>query len=200
MAGIKLYGDWGKASKVMRNMQMSLDKVVSLFLHKETNNLRAHILEVFRSQGGPAGWKPLSKWTLAMRRFRGFGGTSILQQSGQLRNSIINKVDAPALTGFVGVLYQTKRGRERMVNIAKVHEFGSKTRRFKPSPKQRRFLMMVGTKMGLFSKGSGGSGRGRGVYIFRIPPRPFMQPGAKSWKKGFKSRTNQFFKKMFSRG
>ena len=94
-----------------------------------------------------------------MRKFKNFGGTKALIHTGQLRNSITTKVNPSKMEAFVVILYQSKHkgsGKkaksQSMVNIAKVHEYGTKPFLVKRTLKMQRFLAMVAKETGVIKR------------------------------------------------
>jgi phage gpG-like protein len=100
----------------------ALDKA----LLQEGHFYRQRIVLGIRRQA-PAGqpFLPLAMATIAARRRKGFKGTKALIMTGDLRNSItVVKIGKDV---FVGILRSTRhRGGQMLVNIAAIHEFGSR--------------------------------------------------------------------------
>ncbi len=106
-------------------------------------------------------------------RLRGGKGTKPLIRHGDLRNSIAVVREGDGV--FVGVLRSAKSsGGGSLVNIAAVHEFGSRPIVVKITPKVRTFLHAAFRKAGLDEKS--GDRPSTGVAVIRIPARPFLRP------------------------
>lgn len=195
-------GQWKKAARILAtgpvNLRMAMDRAVM----QEAQFFRKKVVEGFRTQApGGKKFKPLADNTLIARRFAGFKGSKALNVTGSLRNSITvqKKRTVNGVEAFIGVL-RTARGKDgkSLVNIAEVHEFGSKPIVIKVTPAMRRFLMAMFSqhaKSGRDAKGrflkkgqkaqSGGKGGiSRGFIITQIPARPFIQPVADAFFKG----------------
>jgi len=71
---------------------------------------------------------------------------------------------------------RTAKGREGqpLVNVAAVHEFGSRPIVVKLTPKARRFLHAAFRKAGLDRPASGGPSTG--IAVIKVPARPFLAP------------------------
>jgi len=167
-------GDWDAArrfvSTALRRFREAVDKAVL----QEAQCFRTKIVEGLREQapGGQA-FAPLAATTLAVRRFRGFKGTKALIVRGDLRNSIVVVKQAGGV--FVGVL-RTAKGKagQPLVNVAAVHEFGSRPIVLKLTPKARRFLHAAFRNAGLDSPA--GDRPSVGIAVIRVPARPFLRP------------------------
>lgn len=189
MAGvnIRLAGDWRKAARILTigpaRVRMALDRAVL----QEAQFFRKKVVEGIREQApGGEPFKPLAETTLAMRRFQNFNATKALIVRGDLRNSIkvVKKIKPLGAEAFVGVLKSAKgRGGQKLVNIAEVHEFGSKPIVIEVTPAMRRFLAMVFQKE-LGSVGGGGGGFSTGIIVTQIPARPYFRPVIAKWFDG----------------
>jgi len=151
-------------------MQAAFDKA----LLQEAQFLRTKIVEGIREQapGGQA-FTPLAPTTLAIRQFRGFHGTKALLVHGDLRNSITVTKDGDRV--FVGVL-RTARNRsgKSLVDIAALHEHGSRPIVLRLTPKARAFLHAAFRHAGLDGPGSGQPSTG--IAVIQVPARPFLAP------------------------
>lgn len=166
-------GDWKEAARLLdhagERLQGALDKAVL----QEAQFFRTKIVEGIREQApGGKPFLPLAPTTLAIRRFRGFKGSKALLVHGDLRNSIVVVKETEGV--FVGVL-RTAKGREgqSLVNVAAVHEFGSRPIVVRLTPKARRFLHAAFREAGLDRPGGGTS---TGIAVIRVPARPFFGP------------------------
>lgn len=150
---------------------------------KEAHRLRGIMVKGFNTQGPPGGkWKPLSPMTLKIRKALGKRGTKALMRTGDLRKSI--NVVRENGAWFVGVHRTAKASDgESLVNIAEVHEFGTKKYTVRVTKKMRKFFLF------LYIKSSGGGRRksksksvimplpkSKTVMVIHIPARPFIFP------------------------
>lgn len=169
---VRKVGDWKAAHRILAAGPLKLQKAMDRAVLKEAHLYRKEIVQGIAKQapGGQA-FSPLSETTLATRQFRGFRGTKALIVRGDLRNSIT--VVSRRGEAFVGVL-RTARGREgqKLVNVAEVHEFGSKPIVIAMSEKMRRLLHKMFREAGLPPKGGGGAP----VIVVQVPARPFLKP------------------------
>lgn len=189
MAGVRiaLSGDWKKAARILSIAPVKLRVAIDRAVLQEAQYFRKRVVEGFREQApGGKPFKPLAETTLAMRRFKNFGGTKALIVRGDLRNStkVVKKTTPLGAEAFVGVLKSAKgRDGKKLIDIAAVHEFG-KTIVIEVTPAMRKFLAMVFTKeLGGVDSGKGG-GFKTGIIIVRISARPFLQPVADKWFTG----------------
>lgn len=183
MIGARQTGDWKKALRITGGMTGLYLKASRQAMMQEAHFFRAKMIEGLRT-GSPGGKKfaPLSSTTLAIRKFRGRGGTKPLIVTGGLRNSIrVKKIDTDSV--FVGVLRTGKGG----ANVAQMMEDGH-TFSVPITKKSRRFLMAVFRKFGtLKGKSAGGAPQGKkgksgvAIAIIRIPARPFIAPVAEKY-------------------
>lgn len=167
-------GDWKDAVRILKSADKRIQEVVDKAVLQEAQFFRTKIVEGIREQSpGGKPFKALEPTTLAIRRFRGFKGTKALLVRGDLRNSIIVVKQTDGV--FVGVLRSAK-GKEGqpLVNVAAVHEYGSRPIVVKLSDKARRFLQAAFRKAGL-DRPSGG-GAATGIAIIKVPARPFLAP------------------------
>jgi hypothetical protein len=175
---LKLTGAWTKASQVVQTMADRFQRAAEKATLQEAHRLRAAIVENITSGGASSGapFQPLSPLTLIMRRFRrNFAGTKPLIQTASLRNAV-NVVKVGNGMVFVGIPRKAKsKTGGSLVNVAEVHEFGSKTYSITMTPKMQRFLMKAFRSAGVVGSGGKGSGSG-GVITIRIPARPFVGP------------------------
>ncbi len=195
---LRRFGDWAKVAQISSTMSARLTKATRTAVLREAHFLRGHMVKGIASQApGGRAFAPLSPITLALRKFRGFGGSKALIVTGGLRGAI-TVVQVAGGTGaggkvFVGVHRNAKgHGGKAMVNIAEIHENGrSWTQRM--TPKSRRFLAMVMARAGgmkgmpkgpvtrnakgrfVKAKFVGKANSGGTVHI-SIPARPFIAP------------------------
>jgi hypothetical protein len=199
---IKREGEWGKAALILGRGKARIRGAMDRAVLQEAQFFRKKVVEGFRTQApGGKKFKPLSPNTLMFRRAQGFGGKKALIRTGSLRNSIsVHKRNRPdGAEAFIGVLRtaRTKDGK-KLVNIAEVHEFGSKPIVIPVTPKMRAYVMALIAKKqrsgrdaqgrfikkGQKGKGGGGGGFKRGFLIIQIPARPFIGPVARKYFRG----------------
>ena len=167
-------GDWTAARRILASAPKRIREAQDKAVLQEAQFFRTKIVEGLRS-GAPGGqaFQPLAPTTLAIRRLRGGKSTKPLIHHGDLRNSIAVVREGNGV--FVGVLRSAKSsGGGSLVNIAAVHEFGSRPIVVKITPKVRRFLHAAFRKAGLDEKS--GDRPSTGVAVIRIPARPFLRP------------------------
>lgn len=164
---IKFDRTWAEVERKIVRLGQRMPIVLDQAIMQEAHYLRGKIID--KIDGGvPPAHSPL---TVAVRRFRGFGGTKVLVASGALRGGV-NVVKLPGGGAFVGVHRTAKRGDGKSaVRIAEIHENGRTWQR-QLTPKQRRFLMAALRSAGIAPSGSG-SGT---ATTFRIPARRFIGP------------------------
>jgi len=173
---IVLTGAWRKAEGLTLGFSGQLNAAYKKAALQEGHFLRNEIVRGIRS-GAPGGksFLPLSEKTLAVRRFKGRGGSKPLVVSGELARSVTVKAEGDEV--FVGLLRSgSARGGKSMANLGEIHEFG-KTFAMVLTPKARRFLAMAFRSSGIDAGGSStGSRGGVAVAVIVIPPRPFLTP------------------------
>lgn len=173
-------GSWPLARRILhggRRVKAAIDKAVL----QEAQFFRTKIVEGLR-EGAPGGqaFAPLAPTTLAIRTFKGFGGTKPLIVRGDLRNSIT--VVKQGDTVFVGVLRTAKAGGgQSLANVAAVHEFGSRPIVLKLTPKMRRFLHAAFRAAGLDAPAA--DRPSTGIAVIKIPARPFLRPVFERWSR-----------------
>jgi hypothetical protein len=167
-------GAWAGARRILASGPKRLEQALDKAVLQEAQFFRAKIVEGLRS-GSPGGeaFQPLAPTTLAIRRLRGAKGTKPLIVHGDLRNSIVVVKEGDGV--FVGVLRSARSsGGASLVNIAAVHEFGSRPIVLKITPKVRALLHAAFRKAGLDKPSD--DRRSTGVAVIRVPPRPFLRP------------------------
>lgn len=167
-------GDWQLARQLVSTAQKRLKDATDKAVLQEAQFFRTKVVEGIREQApGGQPFKPLAPTTLAIRRFRGFKGTKALLVHGDLRNSIVVVKEASGV--FVGVLRSAKGGAgQPLVNVAAVHEFGSRPIAIKLTPKARRFLHAAFRAAGLDRPA--GDKPTTGIAVIKVPARPFLRP------------------------
>jgi phage gpG-like protein len=174
MLKITRIGDWTRVGQLLARAPERVQKAIDKAMLQEGQFLRTKIVEGLREQA-PGGrvFAPLAPTTLAIRKFRGFGGTKALLVRGDLRNSITVTRDGDKV--LVGVL-RTARNRagQSLVDIAAMNEHGSRPIIMKLTPKARAFLHAAFRKAGLDQPGTGQPSTG--IAVVQMPPRPFLAP------------------------
>jgi hypothetical protein len=174
MVDVRKVGAWSRVGKLLASAPHRMREAVDKALLQEAQFFRTKIVEGIREQapGGKA-FAPLARTTLAIRRFRGFKGTKALLVQGDLRNSIVVVREGGGV--FVGVLRNAKaKSGQPLVNVAAVHEYGSRPIAVRLTPKARAFLHAAFRKAGLDSPAGGKPSIG--IAIIKVPARPFMGP------------------------
>lgn len=170
---IRKTGQWSLARVATSDLKEKILEVQNLVVKREVQRFRAAVVESFDTSGKSSGkaWEPLKPSTV---RFKRVGGSKPLVGRGDLRNSIVAVSPAGRPQGWVGVKSsKTSSDGTRMVDIARVHEFG-KIIVVRVTDKMRRFLMVRLGEVGGPSGGGGGLKVGS-VLVIRIPRRSFLQ-------------------------
>lgn len=176
---VKLFGDWDKLANI-GSIGQRFQRSVTQSLIQQAHILRTGVVKGIAS-GAPGGkpFAPLSAMTIAMRKFKGFGGTKPLNRTGSLRGSVVVHRaggSGPGGAVFIGILRQSRsKDGKSLVNIGEIHEYG-RTWTQAMTAKSRRFLFAVMKKSGIAPSGSGGKGGGAGKVTITIPARPFLGP------------------------
>ena len=172
-------GDWALARRLVSTAARRLKEATDKAVLQEAQFFRTKIVEGIREQApGGQPFTALAPTTLAIRRFRGFKGTKALAVRGDLRNSITVVKQADGV--FVGVLRTAKgKGGASLVNVAAVHEFGSRPIVIKLTPKARRFLHAAFRAAGLDAPA--GDRPSTGIAVIKVPARPFLRPAFEKW-------------------
>lgn len=174
--GVTMTGSWKPLSNmlVQGSDQRRWNRAKEKAIVKEAHRIRKIIIQGF-NKGGPDGhrWPRLRPMTQLISRAMGKGDRKPLMLTGDLRNSV--SVVQVEDGWFVGVHKQARgrRSKNDMVDIASVHEFGSKRYRIRVTPKMRRFFFW------LFKKTKGQIKPLKAStteIVVRIPPRPFIGP------------------------
>lgn len=179
---VKLVGDWEEARRALGVAGAPFKAAMHRAVYAEGKFFERRIVKGIRDQA-PAGkkFKPLSPLTLATRRDQGFGGTKALIRNSDLQNSIKTKKKGD--TVFVGVhRSEVSSDGKRLVQIAAVHEFGSKPIVIKVTPKMRRYFFAMMARQGITpDPGKSTGGFRRGILIIKIPARPYISPVFEKW-------------------
>ena len=102
--------------------------------------------------------------------------------------------EVEVLSAFIGVPRKARSKKKgRMIDVAKVHEFGAGPFIIPKTEKMRRFIFAALKNSGIEPEPN--KGRRSGVVVINIPARPFIRPAFHKYaKQGFKR-----FQKEFSR-
>jgi hypothetical protein len=174
MIKVTKVGDWMRVSQLLTGAPKRVQAAIDKAMLQEGQFLRTKIVEGIREQApGGRAFAPLAPTTLAIRKFRGFGGTKALLVNADLRNSITVTRDRDRV--HVGVL-RTARNRagQSLLDIAAMNEHGTRPIVMRLTPKARAFLHAAFRKAGLDAPGAGQPSTG--LAIVQIPPRPFLAP------------------------
>lgn len=179
-------GAWEVARRILASAPARVKMALHQATLQEAHYFRKRAVQGMREQApGGEPFKPLSPFTLAVRKLRNFRGTKALIVRADLRNSITVQSMGQGVA-FVGVL-RTARGKDgqSLANVAELNEFGSRPIVIRISQKMRRFLAAVRALMGgaAAGGGGGGGGDGPGVMVVRIPARPVFGPVARKYFK-----------------
>lgn len=195
---VTLEGDWKNKTEAGRRIARLMDVKIGQFLIREAEIMRMLVGHSFAAQGTPRAWQKLSKWTIANRRLNRFGGTKALIWSGEMRKSISTSYDPNRKASFCGIKYKTKApDGKSMVNLAKLHEYGSKKIAIRITPRMRRFLFVLAKFLPRGMRWTKRNKRGHyttGIIVIQIPPRPFMGPQKPVFALNAERRARAFFK------
>lgn len=202
---VRFTGDWMRARRALEGGGPRFHRAIVRAVHAEAQYLRKEIVLNIRDQRD---FEPLSPWTIAKRKVMRFGGTKALIQRGDLVGSIgVVKVDDDEV--FVGIPRSAKgRARggaqgktgEELVRIGAVHEFGTDPIVIPITPKMRRMMALIASKLpreggrrrnkktGRFQQESALKGTGARALVVQIPARPFLRPAFDRWKVGVQRR------------
>ena len=177
-------GKWAIARRILATAPVRVQRAINMAVLQEAHFFRGKVVAGFREQApGGVPFRPLAPSTLAARRFKNFRGTKALIVRGDLRNSI-NVMSPRPGAAFVGVLRSARaKNGKPLVNIAELHEFGSRPIAIRITPKMRRYLAAIAAKSG---KGGDAKppGTGTGIAIVQIPARPYLRPTFDKYMKG----------------
>ena len=194
MIDLQRIGQWGVAVNALGKTLKQYGKAADVAVLRCAVDLEKVIKRGLRDQapgGGNRIFYPLAQSTLRMRRWRGFRGTKALIVSGDLLRSI--RAVRHGRDVFVGVSRseRTRDGKE-MVNIAAVHEYGSRAPRLVlVTPKMRKFFMaafLAGARDAPLKATT------RTVIVY-TPKRPYMEPGWDLWRETAGKRFAEYLEK-----
>jgi hypothetical protein len=170
-----LTGDWGKADRMLGAMadHTRWHRAFEKAALKEAHRLRSLMVQAFQ-KSGPQGakWPPLAMFTQILSRAQGRGDRRPLMNHGDLRNSIQVVKERDLI--FVGTHRRTKgRNGEDLVNLAVIHNYGTKSYTIRVTDKMRKFFLWLSIQ-------SGGQisplSKSTTTLVIRIPPRPWIEP------------------------
>lgn len=172
---IQRVGQWTEKTRALKKAELKTRKCLDRALKQEGEFLRKQVVQGVRKQApGGKKFQKTSRNTRRTRRFKNFKGSKALIRTGDLVGSV--KVVKKPLGVFVGILRTAKASNgQELVNIARIHEEGSRPITIKMTPKMRRFLFaMFGgrRRKRLIGPREGGVG----IIVIRIPPRPIFKP------------------------
>lgn len=139
--GIRKTGNWKGVKKTINKMGRTFERHSKDDLKDIVTFGEKIAVKYLRDQS--LSWRPLSSDYLQQKASRG-ESTKILIASSQYLQSITSKINGG--TGFVGVLRSARRSDDDgqpMVNLARVHEFGSTSQNI-PA---RKLWLPVGRRM-----------------------------------------------------
>ena len=165
-----------------RMMVGSISKAVSLVLAQEAFRLSNEMKNGLRAQKpGGKQIRPLSKMTILLRGFRGGSGpthTKSLIDSASMVDSVqAKRKNKYHYTAGVHRNARSKDGK-KLVNIAAIHEYGTKWYTVTVTPKMHRFsvaLFLAGILQAPWPIGK--------KLRRKIPARPWLRPAHEVWEK-----------------
>jgi hypothetical protein len=182
---IGLTGDWAAARRLLEALGTRAAAAMHRAVLQEAHAIRGQIVQGLVAQA-PAGapFKPLAALTVAARQLAGFGGTKALLRRGDLLGSITVVTSGGDV--FIGVARTARAADGRaLTDVAHAHEYGTAPTVIPITPKMRRFLHVLFRASG---RPMASRGRGTGVVVVQIPPRPFLRPVFDQAKPGMSQR------------
>lgn len=170
----------------LQRLRANMPKAVRHGIKKEAMRLKMTIKNGIR-RGAPGGkpFKPLAESTIRMK-----GSTKPLINHGDLLRSIRVHTLSDGMSAFVGVhrTEVTKDGGS-MVNIAEIHEFGTKPFNIPVTRKMQNYFMAMYIK-GVFRAPL----PDRAMWIKHpgVPERPYLRPSFDEWKKKFEDNMKKY--------
>lgn len=146
-------GDWERMAKIAATWDRRFRRALETSVMQEAQMMRGLIVKGIASQApGGRAFRPLSPFTVALRKITGGGGSKALMASGALRGSItVTRVGGSYPKAFIGVLRNAKgKNGKSLANIASMHEFGGTIRK---TAKMNRFLWAMGRRVSLATEG-----------------------------------------------
>lgn len=163
---------WGKLQRRLLDGPTSFRRRIIITLHKAAKMAEAELRNGLRS-GSPGGerFQRLSPLTIAMNQ----GRRKPLMDSGTLFNSISSTVDEREFEAFIGVKRTAKASNgQDLVDIAAVHEFGSRPFAVRVTPQIRSLFIALSKQTdGRISPISPSKSV---IFHPGIPKRPFIAP------------------------
>lgn len=135
-------GDWGKLKMASRSLASDIKKAEVIALKKIGLKAESTAKEYILSQ--PSSWSPLTR-EYRERKERMRRSNKILISTSSYIQSITHKVDARVMVAYAGVTKKAvhKESKRPLVDIAKVHEFGSKARNIPARPVWQPTMKLV---------------------------------------------------------
>jgi len=179
----------------------------------EAHLLRKVIVEGLRDQApGGKPIRPLKPMTIALRSLprmntatkrggkirRRRAGTKALIRGGDMMRSVtVQGGSGEGLSYTVGVHRGAKgrRGGKDMVDLARIHEYGTRRYTVTVTPRMHRFSRFLVAAGVLHAPWRVGASLRR-----RVPPRPFLRPGHDTWEKGVQQRFEHAVKLAAAKG
>lgn len=143
-ASIKMNGDWDKIRMLTNQQTNAIKESNKKALIKV--GLKAERVATLFLRNQSLGWPALKKETLKEKIKRG-GSEKILIDTSTYLQSITSKLVSDSKV-FAGVLRKNKvkyKNSQDVVNVAIIHEFGSKVRNIPPRPLWRPTFVQVKT-------------------------------------------------------
>jgi len=166
-------GAWQEARRRFARAEQSIQKRQGLAVRRAALLAEREIKKGIKS-GAPGGekFKPLSPITKLLKK-----SSKPLIDTGGLLGSIKTTYDAKKNQAFVGVHRASRAGGINTVNLAIIHEFGTKPFTIPVTPGVRAFFM----RLFIISGGKiNPLGAGKTQIIHPgVPPRPFIRPTIK---------------------
>lgn len=141
-------------------------------------NIRSVVKRHIRSRGS-GDWAKLSRWTIASRKFRGFGGTRPLIDTGSLVNGVRAETNFSAIDAEIFVGYLSGDLSEyavSLVSMASISEYGVGPFIIRVTPKSRKLIGAISKYLRGSPSSESRVTRGKGYIITSIPARPIFGP------------------------
>jgi hypothetical protein len=171
----------GLAADAIAKIVEAMPEIIAKANGQAAHALRAAIVLGIRRQApGGQQFKKLVRSTVLLRKLRrGKASTKALIDSGGLVGSINANRIGSTQAWFVGIhrTVRTKDGKE-MVNLAEIHEYGTKPFKIRVTPKLRAWWNAM-VKLKVFKKRMSPTK----TFISHpgVPARPFMRPSFEAW-------------------
>ena len=185
----KRTGDWARAKAMLRRASLMAGPTLRAGVQDEAQALRDEIREGLDRQA--PGGKRLTPLSEATKALRSGSGNKALIHTGRLLDSI--SVEKRGDDFFVGFASTPTKSGLPLSKIAEIHERGVGPKPM--SDKQRRYLMARLREAGA-PRHTGGA---RGGAVMRIPPRPFMAPAMRAYRRRAGSHVRRRLFNLFGR-